>query len=1153
MATYQINNPGIDTSKPHWGLVPETFTATVLSDDGSTLVLSLQTGEWTSYLATATFEPVSETHVRITGLELSPMGSFLLFKGTGMAYVVSIADLNAGRIFNLPVDANDTFLGTTNGDFIDAGWGDDVVTGGSGDDTLEGGAGNDTLDGGFGADRLDGGDGDDVLKAQLSHQSVPYPDSGPGIPHLDTLIGGSGNDTYVLMYGANVVIVEEDDGGVDTVEVSSGDYILGDRLENLTGTGYRQKLTGNGGNNVIKSVDGMGGGDDTLDGGVGADTMSGGEGGDTYFVDDAGDVIIEMDPTYWQPDTVRTTLNRYTLGEFLENLTFIGSGDFVGTGNAAENTIIGGSGNDTLDGGEGYDLLIGGDGDDLYWIDNWDDTVLEEADGGLDTVEVAVGDSFGSLYLFANVENLRIIGSSDYFQGYGNSLDNRMEGGDGAESLNGGSGRDTILGGLGNDTLNGADGIDLLIGGEGDDTYVIDADDILVEEAGGGIDTVVVQAATYRLGEHFENLVIRAESPISAFGNEADNRISVDNWFTTDDTLDGGAGADTLLGGFGYDTYIVDNAGDVIQDSDGRGVIHASVSYDLGDSASMRNLVFVGAGNFKGKGSLLHDDIRAGSGNDTLHGSGGDDTLYGLEGNDLLLGGTGNDRLHGGLGADSMAGGLGNDIYYVDDVADVVVENPLDGFQGGDDTIVTTLRSYALRSHDYIENLTGGDAGFVGTGNSLDNRITGGAGADTLDGGAGRDTLMGRGGNDVYIVDDALDFVAEFTTKDDGLTRIDTGGIDTVRSRLNAYTLGDFVENLAFIGAGAFVGTGNGLANVITGGAGNDVLAGGGGNDTLIGGEGVDRAVFSGKRSDYAVQANGDGTFRVVDTVVGRDGSDVVRDIRFLQFADQTIAAINAAPANIALSNTQVLENAPTASVIATVSATDGDGDGLSFAIESTNGPVRLDGRSLVLTGPLDYETQPQFQVTIRVTDAYGASAIQSFVIDALNVIETTPFVRFGDIRSRYVEGEAGDDVLYGTASKDVIKGGAGNDKIYGKLGSDSLYGGAGKDSFYFDTKLSKTTNVDRIYDFNVADDSIVLENSIFTKVGKGSSTKPGKLSKDKFWTGTKAHDSSDRIIYDKKSGALYYDADGNGAKAQVKFATLQKNLKVSHTDFFIV
>jgi Ca2+-binding RTX toxin-like protein len=145
------------------------------------------------------------------------------------------------------------------------------------------------------------------------------------------------------------------------------------------------------------------------------------------------------------------------------------------------------------------------------------------------------------------------------------------------------------------------------------------------------------------------------------------------------------------------------------------------------------------------------------------------------------------------------------------------------------------------------------------------------------------------------------------------------------------------------------------------------------------------------------------------------------------------------------------------------------------------------------------------------------------------------------------IYGGKGNDTLKGGAGNDVLKGDAGNDTLYGGLGKDVLTGGAGKDTFVFDTKLG-ATNVDTITDFSVKDDRIVLDDDIFKKIGK-----VGDLSAAAFHIGTKAHDASDRIIYDNKSGKLWYDADGNGKGAAVQFATLDHGLKLTAAHFDII
>lgn len=155
-----------------------------------------------------------------------------------------------------------------------------------------------------------------------------------------------------------------------------------------------------------------------------------------------------------------------------------------------------------------------------------------------------------------------------------------------------------------------------------------------------------------------------------------------------------------------------------------------------------------------------------------------------------------------------------------------------------------------------------------------------------------------------------------------------------------------------------------------------------------------------------------------------------------------------------------------------------------------------------------------------------------------------------GDAGNDKVYGEKGNDWLSGGTGDDLLDGGAGNDFLRGQAGNDKLTGGAGKDTFVFDTALSATKNVDTITDFNVADDTIQLENSIFTKL-----TKTGTLASSAFYASTsgKAHDSNDRIIYETDTGKLFYDSNGDAAGGSVHFATLSKNLALTYADFIVI
>jgi Ca2+-binding RTX toxin-like protein len=300
---------------------------------------------------------------------------------TAQTYTVNVtSNDNAGGVrtetFNIRTGdngANDlSAFATVNDDIVYGDDGGDTVTGGSGNDTLFGMDESDTLDGGAGNDVLNGGAGDS--------DTASYASATAGVT-VSLAIAGQQNTI-----GA----------GLDTL-VS---------IENLTGSGFADVLTGDANPNI-------------LNGGAGADTMIGGAGENIYVVDNAGDVVIEAVAGFLA--TVQTSLNTYSLangpqnngnGTLLDNLTFTGTGNFVGTGNIQINTITGGAGNDTLSGGDAGDTL-----------------------NGLAGTDILNGDA-------------------------------------GADTLNGGVGADTLNGGAGGDILVGGDGADVINTGAADDNVL---------------------------------------------------------------------------------------------------------------------------------------------------------------------------------------------------------------------------------------------------------------------------------------------------------------------------------------------------------------------------------------------------------------------------------------------------------------------------------------------------------------------------------------------------------------------------------------------------------------------------------------------------------------------------------------------------------
>jgi len=143
--------------------------------------------------------------------------------------------------------------------------------------------------------------------------------------------------------------------------------------------------------------------------------------------------------------------------------------------------------------------------------------------------------------------------------------------------------------------------------------------------------------------------------------------------------------------------------------------------------------------------------------------------------------------------------------------------------------------------------------------------------------------------------------------------------------------------------------------------------------------------------------------------------------------------------------------------------------------------------------------------------------------------------------------GNGGLDTLIGGSGDDKLVGGRGPDALVGGAGNDELHGGKGQDSFVFNARLGATTDVDHIADFAPGEDFILLDNRVFHAL-----TQTGTLAKGAFFTGAKAHDSSDRIIYNPKNGFLTYDSNGSHSGGATHFATLAPHLHLTHNDFFV-
>jgi Ca2+-binding RTX toxin-like protein len=384
--------------------------------------------------------------------------------------------------------------------------GENHLLGLDGDDVLIGNGGADMLDGGLGADSMSGGTGDDiyivdnagdtvsevagagidtvlssinlVLSANVENltlkgnalngtgnadANVIVGTSGANIldggQGADMLFGGAGNDTYYADR-ADDLVFENAAGGTDTVIASAGYYLYAN-IENLTlaagagdifgvGNELSNIITGNEGSNLLIA----GAGDDTAHGGAGLDSLFGQDGDDHLFGDAGVDYLVGGNGD----DVLDGGAAADALYGEDGNDTLYGGTDF------ATDILVGGNGNDVLHGDSGlgdYDLMDGGAGDDSYYVDTPADLTFEAVGGGTDTVYANI--SGAGYYLYANVENLVLLGTTPY--GVGNELDNHMTGNASANYL---------LGGAGNDALNGKGGNDVLFGESGADTFIFE-------------------------------------------------------------------------------------------------------------------------------------------------------------------------------------------------------------------------------------------------------------------------------------------------------------------------------------------------------------------------------------------------------------------------------------------------------------------------------------------------------------------------------------------------------------------------------------------------------------------------------------------------------------------------------------------------------
>jgi serralysin len=643
----------------------------------------------------------------------------------------------------------------------------------------------------------------------------------------------------------------------------------------------------------------------------------------------------------------------------------------------------------------------------------------------------------------------------------------------------------------------------------------------------GGNDTIYAWGGHDQIeGHHGSDVLYGHEGNDVIFGGSVDDEVDdVQPWEF--DYLDGDVGDDTLCGGNGPDILI-----------GGRGTDTAV--YAESASAVSVNLA-VGAGWWgSAEGDLL-------SSIENLGGSLFNDVLTGNTLQNVLFGNNGNDTLIGDAGADTLSGGEGMDTASYSGSSVGVTVVLYSGLTNNGDAEGDVLSS--------IENLTGsnfadgllGDSGVnYLTGLNGDDTLKGFGGADTLDGGIGNDTLHGGAGADTL----------------DGFLGSDTAAYDespvgvSIALLTGTAHFGDaqgdtfsMIENLT--GSGHADGlAGDDGANVLRGRNGNDDIKGFGGVDTLWGENGHDElygmddpdTLYGGDGNDYldgGVGADTMGGGLDSDIYVVDNANDSVNEPAGQGLDEVRISTSWTLTAGADVETLRTTNDAGTGAINLTGNSSGNHiigNDGMNI-INGGGGVDQMSGR-----GGTDIYYVDHANDSVSESGGAGADIVRTSVSWTL-----TPGA---DVETLRTTGDAGQAAinLTGNSTGNAITGNAGSNVINGGGGNDFLTGLGGQDSFLFNTILNAAANLDHITDFNVADDTIRLDQTIFS-----SSLGLGTLAGSQFVIGPAASDANHRIIYDSASGDLLYDSDGTGASAAIRFAQVSTGLALTNSDFFVV
>jgi Ca2+-binding RTX toxin-like protein len=437
-----------------------------------------------------------------------------------------------------------------------------------------------------------------------------------------------------------------------------------------------------------------------------------------------------------------------------------------------------------------------------------------------------------------------------------------------------------------------------------------------------------------------------------------------------------------------------------------------------------------------------------------------------------------------------------------------------------------------------IENATGGSAEDILYGNDIANNLNGGAGNDHIEGWGGDDTLIGGEGFDSLRGGDGNDVLTGEALDGENGNDILNGSAsaDTLHGGAGADTLnggGDW-DDLYGEADGDTIYGGDGYdrlyggdgADVLNGDAGNDILWGEAGDDVMAGGLGNDDYRME-ESGDQVIELDGEGYDRVYTTV----SYTISTGVEFARLLGDSAANLNGNSAD-----NELMGNSA-ANVLTGGGGADtmyGYGGNDTFYVDHPDDLAYelTDGGTDIVYTSVSYALRESIPPPPDY-DPYAGASI-NYWPGGPNQIETLALLGSSNLSAT------------GNGSANTLLGNAGANVLDGKGGIDILRGYAGADTFAFTTALGPD-NIDTIADYSVADDVIHIDNAVFAGLAAGA------LAAGAFRVGSAAADADDRIIYNSASGALLFDADGNGAGAAVQFAVLSTGLAMAASKFLVI